>query len=189
VSATDWMAHMFHKLMSDTDISYGRCRSIALVLTPLNSRMRRLQKRQSEGTYTHNTLMVFVANAMAIDGDPQYKMENASDRDGIGDEPTAPMAGLPNQNPLHLSAIFAVSVIWLETASDSRPQLLSLMLAAALIISLPVFFFIFYARFCQKNLKPHQNAIRALVDLVTARHGREAKGAKRVNVQYLLVLL
>ena len=53
-------------------------------------------------------------------------------------------------------------------------------------------FLVFYAHLCQKNLKPRRNSIRAPVGLdrhVTARHGREAKGAKRVNVQYLLVLL
>ena len=46
---------MFHELMSDTDTSYGRCRNTALVPTPLNLHMRRLPKRKSEGTYTHNS--------------------------------------------------------------------------------------------------------------------------------------
>jgi len=47
--------------------------------------------------------MVSVANATAIDGDPQCKTESASDRDGISDDPMAPdRGGLPNQIPFFL---------------------------------------------------------------------------------------
>jgi len=67
------------------------------------------------------------------------------------------------------------------------------MLAAALMICPPVFFLPFLRLALSKEpqapIKIPSTLRLALVTHVTARHRREAKGAKRVNEQYLLVLL
>ena len=97
--------------------------------------------------------MVSVANATAIDGDPQCKMENASDRDGIGDDPIWRVTK-PKPVPLPLRNPRVFHNMARDCPSDSRPRLLSPMLTAALIICPTVFFSLFYARLCQKNLKP-----------------------------------
>lgn len=87
VSTDGRVAHEFHGLISDVDTSSGRCKNIASVPTPLNSRTRPRQKRKSEGTYTYNPQYGVCRSLRATDGDPQCKMENVSDREGTGDNP------------------------------------------------------------------------------------------------------
>ena len=64
--------------------------------------------------------MVFCGNIMAKDGDPQCKMENASDQEDTGDESTAPIAEATEPKLVFLpSAILAVSTKRLEIVLET----------------------------------------------------------------------